>query len=468
MQIMNRLTIVTARFRLIGVAILFGIGLLPALAGATDVFPSSDPKNTGGWVLNQELSDEFEGAKLDASKWWAQGDGGYYKWKGRAPSQFTPKNVIVEDGKLKLRSKWQPDFEFAKGEFDGRKYENITTAGVIGRKRFLYGYMEVKSKAANSAMTSAFWTLGYQSELDMYEQMGRPIIMEKPNFDHSYMFSIHDWSPGVIPGHNKVFTGIHQLPFRVADDFHVYGCEWTEDSLKFYVDGKLVHSATQQELGSSWILNNPLEIWFDSEVFYWFGIPGKEEFPCDFEVEYFRLWQKPNPNLLDRALFGFEGPILLGNTRLPNDPEKDAEFWYIPKEHSTVMSIVDGRYATGRKSLKFQTEKALTNQVVAFSPYGSVKIPAGEYTLSMKVWVDAGSKAQRIRAILEEPWLEIPVDLTKSTTRGQWITLTQKFTRKEASGAKDRLRLVVKSDDVKGDSSLLLIDDVCISAASDK
>lgn len=449
-------------------SLLLGAGFQSAVAQPANVAPASDPKNAGGWVLNRELSDEFDGSKLDASKWWAEGDGGYYKMKGRAPSQFTPNNAIVEDGKLKIRSKWEPDFDFTKDKFDGRKYENITTAGVVGRKRFLYGYMEVKSKAPNAAMTSSFWTLGYQSELDMYEQMGKPLIMEKPDFDHSYMFSIHDWSPGVVAGHNKVFTGIHQLPFRVADGFHVYGCEWGENYLKFYVDGKLVHSTTQQELGSSWILNNPLEIWFDSEVFYWFGIPGKEEFPCDYEIEYFRLWQKPNPNLLDRAHFGFEGPILLGKTQLPTDPEKDALFWYMPKESAEHFKIVGENYATGRKSLKFSNEGKMANNVTAFSLYGSVNIPAGDYILSMKVWIAPGSTVQRIRPILEEPWLQIdPIEFNQTATRGQWVTLSQKFTRNEASTAKDRLRLVVEAGDVPEGSSTLFIDDVCISAAAD-
>jgi hypothetical protein len=52
-----------------------------------------------------------------------------------------------------------------------------------------------------------------------------------------------------------------------------------------------------------------LESWFDSEVFVWLGLPDKEELPVDYEVEYLRVWQKPQPNLLDRAFYGFEGPV---------------------------------------------------------------------------------------------------------------------------------------------------------------
>ncbi|MGJ8642094.1 MAG: family 16 glycosylhydrolase [Luteolibacter sp.] len=435
-----------------------------ALSQEANPHPFSDQENAGGWVLNKDISDEFAGTELDTEKWWAQGDGGYYKWKGRAPSQFVKENVVVEDGKLKIRSKWEPDYDFSKDKFDGRNYENITTAGVVGHKRFLYGYMEAKTKAADSGMTSAFWTLGYQSELDMYEQLGRPVLPHKKGFESSYMFSIHDWRPGIVPGQNKSFTHTHKLPYRVADDFHVYGCEWGEDYVKFYADGKLVHSATQKEMGDSWILDNPLEIWFDSEVFYWFGIPAKEDFPCDYEIEYFRLWQKPHPNLLDRAFFGFEGPLLKGGKHLPANPEKDAGEWYFPKEKGDHFSINKDHSAIGRKSLKFASEGKIAGDSVAFAPYGSVNLPAGEYTLSMKVWVSQTTTVKKIHPILEEPWVELaPIDLTAFTTRGQWVTVKQTFSRKEPSTEKDRLRLVIKTIDVADGSSKIYIDDINIS-----
>ena len=82
------------------------------------VLPFSDPSNEGGWVLNEELSDEFEGNSIDTSKWFVEGQNGdYYIWKGRAPSQFVPHNVIVEEGKLKLRTQWEPDYAFASESY---------------------------------------------------------------------------------------------------------------------------------------------------------------------------------------------------------------------------------------------------------------------------------------------------------------------------------------------------------------
>ncbi len=77
--------------------------------------PLSDPDNSGGWVLNEAVSDEFNGTSLDLDKWNNLGlNGNYYgEWKGRAPSQFNPANVSVGDGFLTLTSKWEPDFNFS-------------------------------------------------------------------------------------------------------------------------------------------------------------------------------------------------------------------------------------------------------------------------------------------------------------------------------------------------------------------
>ena len=81
--------------------------------GTTGVLPASDPNNSGGWILNEHFTDEFNGDELDRDKWIVQGEGGrYYTWRGRAPAQFAPHNVRVEDGMLKLRSQWEPDFDF--------------------------------------------------------------------------------------------------------------------------------------------------------------------------------------------------------------------------------------------------------------------------------------------------------------------------------------------------------------------
>ncbi|HUT94852.1 MAG TPA: family 16 glycosylhydrolase [Thermoguttaceae bacterium] len=276
--------------------------LLVVLAGSTLAFghnahsrqanPASDPDNAGGWILNEDMSDEFEGRELNASKWLVQGTDGEYRSQfiGRAPSQFSTKNVRVEDGKLKLQTRWEPDFHFAdKPDADGRNRENITTAAVISKKQFLYGYMEIKCKAADASITSSFWATGHHSELDVFEFMGAPAQAHKKHLEREYTFTMIDWSKHQL---SRVWRGTHQLDWRVADDLHVYGCEWNERNLKFYADGGLVASVTKEEIGDGWVLKNPLWIWVDSETFPWHGLPQETDLPIDFEIEYVRVWQR--------------------------------------------------------------------------------------------------------------------------------------------------------------------------------
>lgn len=271
------------------------VGTMLALSGGAGFgldHPASDPASAAGWILNPDMSDEFEGRELDASKWLVQGTGGEYRsnFIGRAPSQFSTNNVRLENGKLKIQTRWEPEFRFSdKPDADGRKYENITTAAVISKKQFLYGYMEIKCKAANASITSSFWATGHNVELDVFEFLGAPAQAHKKHLEKEYMFTIIDWSkrPSTI-----VWRGKHQLGWRVADGFHVYGCEWNEDYLRFYADGALVGSVTKAELGKRWVLNKPLWIWVDSETFPWHGVPHKNDLPVDFEIEYIRVWQK--------------------------------------------------------------------------------------------------------------------------------------------------------------------------------
>jgi hypothetical protein len=251
------------------------------------VYPASDPDNTGNWVLVPDLSDEFEGDTLDSDKWLRDGEDGWfmYSWPGRAPSQFAPENIRIEDGRLKLATRWDPGYDFVD-QLDPDcdcPYETYTTAAVISNSTFLYGYVEVRVKAADASITSSFWATGHNSELDVFEFVGDSAWRDR---DSTYPFCVHDWSEAGASWCDEV-----ELDWRVADDFHVYGCEWDESGLKFYADGLLVRDAPAAEMGSLWCLDEQMCIWFDSETFAWEGFPEESDLPVDYEIEYVRTWQ---------------------------------------------------------------------------------------------------------------------------------------------------------------------------------
>ncbi len=445
--------------------------------------PSSDPNNTGGWILNEELSDEFDGDRLDPDRWFVEGQNGdYYIWKGRAPSQFVPHNVIVSDGSLKIRTQWEPDYPYDKdgykesgGEAYGKwKGEDVpvTTAGIITNKRFLYGYMEVKSKAPCAAMTAAFWAIGYEQELDIFEQLGAPTVKGSITANTTRT-GIHDWSPPAVRPTKAFGYDEHNLPYKTCEEFHIYGAEWGEDYLKVYRDGKLTATFTQDELGTDWVLNNPMEIWLDSEVFNWLGVPHEEELPAFFEVEYMRVWQKPNDNLLDRAFYGFEGPILYEDqpkplTLLPESsvPDDYQKFWLIDSLSAKYFVINEGQYTKGVNSLEFagfgKNEKLEIDKVVALSPEGALNIPAGDYTISMNVWLAQGRAVDKFYISLKDAQVEIPIDLS-DLARREWITIEKKITLPVSSTSMDQFKIEVRAEDIpKKKPTKFYVDEISI------
>ena len=127
--------------------------------------PQAGPSLPGNWVPIPQLTDEFEGTRLDEAKWHNHNPG----WLGRKPGFFSTENVEVHDGKLHLTARMEepPDETRPKG------YHTFTTAAVQSKTKVLYGYFETKCKPMKSHASSAFWF--YQigpnmwTEIDVFE-----------------------------------------------------------------------------------------------------------------------------------------------------------------------------------------------------------------------------------------------------------------------------------------------------------
>lgn len=317
----------------IAVSLLFSAcsSTLQSEVSQSQPLPLTDPQNKAGWTLNTSVSDEFDEATLDENKWYVVGkfENGkpVYKhpdkpnkkvWKGRAPSQFSGRNYRLENGKLILETRWEPDFPFEekihKPVFgDALKYENITTACIIGRRDFKYGYIEIKSKAADAQVSSAFWSMGEKLEFDFFELFGSHKAKGESHLDSQLWWSIRDWGKEVRG--KPTYTERKDLGFRVADDFHVYGIEWNAEGVNYYIDGRLFSSVSRQDVDAfakehrgvehGYVATKPISLWLDQETFPWHGVPQsladleknspageKEDGVVDFEIEYIRVWQK--------------------------------------------------------------------------------------------------------------------------------------------------------------------------------
>ena len=245
----------------------------------------ADPPEGSKWKLIPELSDEFEGNKLDPQKWFDHNPG----WRGRIPGFFSKVNVEVRDGKLHLTSRVEdlPNLP--------EEYHTFTTAAVKSKVAAKYGYFEVMCKMMPSRASSAFWFYNIEpddwSEIDVFEAGPKT-----PGNENTIWFTLHYPYLNLFnrarvnyknPRYDMYKGTVYKAPYAMTKEYHVYALEWDKDSIKFYVDDELQWST----FNSHW--HQVLFMNFDSEIFTgWFGIPDKKNLPATYSIEYVRSWQK--------------------------------------------------------------------------------------------------------------------------------------------------------------------------------
>jgi beta-glucanase (GH16 family) len=236
---------------------------------------TAGPPRGSDWKPIPELTDEFEGKALDATKWHDHDPG----WKGRMPGFFSPKNVTVNDGKLHLTARVETLANLPKG------YHTFTTAAVKSKALVKYGFFEIKCRPMKSKASSAFWF--YRSEKEIWTEIDVfEICGVEDKWKNTYNMNAHVFH---TPTEKKHFQrpGKWKAPFDFVDGYHVYGLEWNQQVIKWLVNGKVVHELKN----THW--HQPLNMLFDSETFpEWFGLPSKESLPATFSIEYVRSWSR--------------------------------------------------------------------------------------------------------------------------------------------------------------------------------
>ncbi|WP_426620019.1 LamG domain-containing protein; glycoside hydrolase family 16 protein [Pseudomonas rustica] len=257
------------------------LGRLPTRSNPD--LPLSDQANAGQWTLNTTLSDEFNGTALDRTRWHVNNGIGNESL-GRKPALYSPNNAFVRDGNLNIvfRKESLPDKYVKLG------FKDYTSAMVRTLERGFYGYYEARAKPMNSAGSTAFWLawtgmMDNATEIDIFEIGGKT---KNAALDRSYNMNAHLWATPQSSEH--IADGsIWLSPWRLAEDFHVYGFDWQPDTLRWYVDGVLVRESKNSHFFF------PMEIVFDSEAMWkWFGIVDDADLPSTFEIDYIHMWQR--------------------------------------------------------------------------------------------------------------------------------------------------------------------------------
>jgi len=265
-------------------------------------------------------SDEFDGDRVDTSKWDFDIGNGFYDYKhnawvpgwGNEELQYytrEPGNVSVKDSLLTIRA--------VKESLHGCGY---TSARLKTRKRDgtplftkLYGKFEFRAKVPwGKGMWPALWLLPQDDKYGGWAASGEidvmEIVGEKP---HEVLGSTHFGSSA--PARSLV-THVHKLPGgSTVGDWHVYTVEWEPGELRWSVDG--THYATQSfwwscsrkrgDIGVEATRASDLHPWpapFDQPFYIVMnvavggnfpGAPNAEtQFPAELVVDYVRVYDR--------------------------------------------------------------------------------------------------------------------------------------------------------------------------------
>lgn len=262
------------------------------------VFLISPPRALGqteaGWKLLWH--DEFNGpvgSPPDRKKWtYDIGNGGANPgWGNHELESYTNStdNVFLDGrGHLVIRAIRRGDGSFTSGRINTH-----------GKFAFAYGRVEARIKIPYAqGIWPTFWLLGNDYPRTPWPRAGEIDVME--NFgsrtDDASINRATLHGPGYA---GKGITSEYRLPDgeHFSADFHLFGMEWSQGDIVFFVDKNLFARFTPNDLGGRpWVFDKPFFLILNIAVGGSpapVGYPGPETlFPQDMSVSYVRVYQR--------------------------------------------------------------------------------------------------------------------------------------------------------------------------------
>ena len=230
-------------------------------------------------------SDEFDTeGKPDTSKW--SYDLGGHGWGNNELQYYTKgQNVNVKNGLLIIEAR--------KEDKEDKKY---TSTRMVSKNKgdFLYGRFETKAKIPNGrGLWPAIWMLPTDWAYGDWPQSGEIDIMEQVGFEPDKLhISVHTESYNHVKGTQKTATTI--IP-AATEDFHLYRVDWTPETIKGYIDDKLIFSfANEHKTYAEWPFDKPFHWILNIAVGgNWGGAKGVDDsiFPATMKVDYVRVYK---------------------------------------------------------------------------------------------------------------------------------------------------------------------------------
>ncbi|WP_020518925.1 golvesin C-terminal-like domain-containing protein [Catelliglobosispora koreensis] len=302
--------------------------VLAAVAATLVLAPAApaqaDPIGGTGWSL--VFNDDFDGTSVDTTKW-------NYRTDVKALSAQEADNVSVGNGVMSISQEHVPDHPSGK---------DFTGGGLITKQKFRYGYYETRARINDGpGWHTAFWLqcgdgattfpACQRTEIDGFE-----IDSHLPT---SLRHNIITWKGSGVSNSFYSSTGVYNIGFDLRQ-WHTYGIDWSETSVKYYVDGVL--KATQNYAPSAW-MHDYTNIWLTSIGYAVQPDPAK--LPSTAQFDYIKYWQKDY--YLDN-----DGPAAYGYSETGSWSDSTVTGWTHSSPTRFATCGVAGATATWRPNLR--------------------------------------------------------------------------------------------------------------------
>ena len=235
-------------------------------------------------------SDEFDGNELNEDNWSFQIGNGCPQlcgWGNNELQYYTDRdeNIGISNGLLTITGRQE---SFAGSDYTSARIRSIN------KLDFCMGRVEARMKVpAGQGYWPALWMLPSETYYGSWPTSGEIDIMEvSGNNTDDVVGTIHFgplWPENQYTGNSYTVTGPD-----LSEEFHLYEIEWSENELKWYVDGILYSTKTPDDLyGNPWNFDRNFHLIINLAIGGWFpGFPdGSTEFPGTLEVDYVRVYQ---------------------------------------------------------------------------------------------------------------------------------------------------------------------------------
>jgi len=250
----------------------------------TVVVYAAEETKLPGW--KQVWQDEFNGTKLDDSKWELCKRGGA-DWMNTI--SHDPALYILNDGILQLRGVENKD-----KEKDPVPY---LTGAITSKGKYSYKYGKVQIKARYKCAQGAWpalWMLGNEKG---WPANGEIDLMEHLNFDDKIYQTVHSEYTHKIDKTNTPKHG-STSPIPDRNGWNTYGCEWDVDKIVFTVNGKqtFTYPRVAEKGEKQWPFDQPFYFILSMQIGGgWVNQTGPtnpEHYPAWLEVDWVRVYQK--------------------------------------------------------------------------------------------------------------------------------------------------------------------------------